>query len=604
MPNDWNHRPAAAVLRVIALTGALGILAACGGNGASPAADRPLSGPPPADADVSTLPPGRPGGVFFGTLAGMPRTFNPLQSGEDAPSAMAVSRLLDGLTRFDAAREEIVPGLARSWDIGEDQKTFTFHLRRGVKWSDGHPFTADDVIFTFQVIYDERYPNRRKSELSVNGQPFEVEKIDDYTVRFRTADIYAPFLLYAGTSIMPRHKLYQAYEDGTFLRAWSVRDAQMAPESIVSTGALVLERFRPAERIVYRANPHYYRMDEAGQRLPYIDRLIERIVRSQQATTLAFAHGQSDYEAVEVRNVNWVRRNAGRHHYTVYDRGPSQSTSFIWFNQNAGSDRRGQPYIAPHKLEWFRDARFRQAVSHAIDREGIVSGVLLGRGQPLWGPVSPANQSWHNPDVQRYPYDPGRARELLREAGFSWNAAGELHDRKGNRVSFSIATNEDNEVRQAMGLVFVDNMKQIGIEVRLQPLDFNTFVAKVMNSFDYDAGLLGLTGSWDPQGGWSVYHSSGRLHMWNPSQSTPSTEWEARIDELMERQLRTLDTAERRRYIFEVQEILAREQPMIYTVTVNSYEGLQDRWRNLDPPQMGALVWNHDEIWAETLLLR
>lgn len=578
-------------------------LAACG-PAEAPLGERPAAGPPPVDADVSLLPPGRRGGVFFGTLVGMPRTFNPLQAGEDAPSATAVSRLLEGLTRFDSAREEIVPGLARGWDISADQKTFTFHLRRDVRWSDGHPFTADDVMFTFQVIYDERYPNRSKSELSVDGKPFEVEKIDEHTVRFRTADVYAPFLLYIGTSIMPRHRLWDAYEDGTFLQAWSVRDAQLHPETIVSTGPLVLERFRPAERIVYRANPHYWRVDSAGQRLPYIDRLIERIVRSQQASTLAFAHGQSDYEGIEVRNVAWVKRNAQDYGFEVYDRGPSQSTNFIWFNQNPGRDPRGNPYVEPHKLEWFRDVRFRQAISWAIDREGIVSGVLLGRGLPLWGPVSPANRSWYNPDVQRYPHDPARARALLQEAGFTWDQSGRLRDRHGNPVSFTLATNEDNEVRQAIGLVFVDNMKRLGIEVRLQPLDFNTFVGKVMSSFDYEAGLLGLTGSWDPQGGWSVYHSTGRLHMWYPAQAEPSTAWEARIDELMESQLRTLDVDERRRYIFEVQEILAREVPLIYTVTVNSYEGLNERWRNLDPPQMGSLIWNYDEMWAETLLLR
>ncbi|MDR2877200.1 MAG: ABC transporter substrate-binding protein [Chromatiales bacterium] len=578
------------------------VLSACG-PGQPPERARP-QGPPPADADVSRMPPGQQGGVFFGTLGGMPRTLNPLQAGEDASSAMALSRLLEGLTRFDSAREEVVPGLAKSWDVGADQKTFTFHLRRGVQWSDGHPFTADDVVFTFQAIYDDRYPNRQKSELSVNGKPFEVEKIDDYTVRFRTADIYAPFLLYVGTSIMPRHKLIQAFDDGSLMRAWSVRDAQFTPEKIVSTGPLILERFRPAERIVYAANPHYYRIDSAGQRLPYIDRFIERIVNGQQASTLAFAYGQSDYENVEVRNVGWVKRNAERHGFTVYDRGPSQSTNFIWFNQNPGSNARGEPYVEPYKLAWFKDSRFRQAISYGIDREGIVQGVLLGRGLPLWGPVSPANRSWYNPDVQRYPFDPQRARALLREAGFTWDAAGKLHDRDGHAVAFSLSTNEDNEVRQAIGLVFIENMKQLGIDVRLQPLDFNTFVGKVMSSFDYEAGLLGLTGSWDPQGGWSVYHSAGRLHMWSPGQKTPQTPWEARIDELMQLQLRTLDVEARRRYVFEVQDILAREQPLIYTVTVNSYEGLQNRWRNLDPPQMGTLVWNYDEMWAETLLLR
>lgn len=587
--------------------GALLLFAACAlaACGAGKPTERPRAeGPPPEDADVSVLPPGRQGGVFFGSLSGMPRTLNPLQATEDAPSAGAVSRLLEGLTRFDSAREEVVPALAKSWDISEDQKTFTFHLRRGVKWSDGHPFTADDVVFTFRVIYDERYPNRLKSDLSVDGKPFEVERIDDHTVRFRTADIYAPFLLNVGTAIMPRHRLLAAYEDGSFMRAWSVRDAQLTPEAIVSTGPLILESFRPAERIVYAANPYYYRVDGVGQRLPYIDRLIERIVQDQQASTLAFAFGQSDWESIDTRNVSWVKRNAERYGFTVYDRGPSQSTNFIWFNQNAGVNPGGTPYVAPHKLEWFSDRRFRQAVSYGLDRNGIVDGVLLGLGQPLWGPVSPANKRWYNPDVRRYPYDPARARELLREAGFTWDAAGRLHDRHGNLVSFSLSTNDDNKIRKAIALVFVDNMKKLGIEVRLQPLDFNTFVSKVMSSFDYEAGLLGLTGSWDPQGGWSVYHSTGRLHMWHPGQKQPATQWEARIDELMERQLRTLDEEERRRYVFEVQDILARELPMIYTVTVKSFEGLQDRWRNLDPPQMGSLVWNYDEIWAETLLLR
>src|SRR5690554_437754 len=176
----------------------LALVAALAGCGEPVDADRLPPGPLPQDVDVADIEPGRQGGVFFGTLAGMPRTLNPLQSSEDAPSATAVSRLLLGLTRFDPAREEVLPSLAERWEIGEDEKTFTFHLRRGVRWSDGEPFTADDVLFTFEALYDERYPNRRKSELSVDGEPFEVEKIDDHTVRFRTAGIYAPFLLYIG----------------------------------------------------------------------------------------------------------------------------------------------------------------------------------------------------------------------------------------------------------------------------------------------------------------------------------------------------------------------------------------------------------------------
>lgn len=582
-----------------ACTGLAMVFAACSAEIESERVDHPL----PEDVDIAVRAAGERGDVFTGASAGTPATFNPLVS-EDASSSEAILRLMEGLTRFDPVTEEVVPALAKSWDISEDSRTFTFHLRRDVKWSDGEPFTADDVVFTFDAIYDERYPNRSQMEFRVAGEPFEVEKIDDHTVRFTTADVFAPFLLYAGgTAILPRHKLIDAYEDGTLLRQWTISTATRSPEQIVGTGPFRIRSFRPAQRMIYEPNPHYWRADEAGQRLPYVDFFIERFVQDQNATMVAFASGQSDHQGITPDQVGWIRRNAELHGYTVHDRGPSTSTSFIWFNQNPGSNDNGVPFVEPHKLEWFQDPRFRQAVSYGIDRQGLIDGVIFGRGEPLWSSVSPANTQWYNPEVKTYPYNPERSRELLREAGFEWRPNGNLHDRHGNRVTFSLITNEDNRLRANMATVFMENMKDLGIEVRLRLIDFSNFVNRISESFNYEAGLLGFTGGRDPHGGMSIYSSSGRLHVWHPNQPEPATEWEARIDELMQKQLRTLDEDERRKYFHEVQYIMSEQMPLIYLITPNIYEGLRDRWRNVDPPAMGSLIWNLDEIWAEQRLL-
>ncbi len=557
--------------------------------------------PVPEDIERVARDPGRQGDIFTGTSAGTPATFNPLVA-EDATSTEAIARLLDGLTRFDPVKEEVVPGLAKSWDVSEDSKTFTFHLRRGVRWSDGEPFTADDVVFTFKAIYDERYPNRKQMEFRAGGEPFEVEKIDDHTVRFTTAEIFAPFLLYIGTEILPRHKLIDAFADGTLMRQWTISTASRTPEQIVGTGPFRIRSFRPAQRMIYEPNPHYWRADREDARLPYVDFFIERFVQDQNASMVAFASGQSDHQGITPDQAGWIRRNAERHDYTVHDRGPSTSTSFIWFNQNPGTNENGTPFVEPHKLEWFTNQTFRQAVSYGIDRQGLIDGVIFGRGEPLWSSVSPANTQWYNPDVRTYPYDPEKALALLEEVGFR-KENGRLYDEHGNRVTFSLITNEDNRLRANMATVFMENMKDLGIEVRLRLIDFSNFVNRISESFNYEAGLLGFTGGRDPHGGTSIYSSGGRLHVWHPNQPEPATEWEARIDELMQKQLRTLDEEERREYFNEVQSIMSEQLPLIYLITPNIHEGLRNRWRNIDPPDMGTLIWNLDEIWAEQRLL-
>ena len=559
------------------------------------------SNPLPAGVDTAQNEIGRRGGVFIDSTPGEPSTFNPLVS-EDATSSGFISLFLDSLVRNNAVTQEVEPGLATRWEIAPDHKTFTFHLRPGVRWSDGHPFSADDVVFTFQAIYDTRYPNRAAFDLSVDGKKFTVEKIDDLTVRLTTPEIYAPFLeTVGGVGLLPRHELEPAFRDGSLLKTWNVSIAQKEPHRLLATGAFRLRSYQPAERIVFEANPHYWRADSQGVRLPYVDYLVTKLVKDANASTLAFATGQTDAEGLSPDNVAWIDRYAKRYGFSVFNRGPSPNTGFIWFNQNPGRDTSGKPFVPPHKLAWFTDRRFRQAISHGIDRDGLVRGVLFGRGQPLWGPETPANKKWYNPNVTQYPYNPARSRALLAQAGFQMGSDQKLRDRAGNVVEFTLNTNQENQLRANMATAFKENMRDLGITVNLSFLDFGTLVGKIQDSYDYEAGMLGLTGGGDPAGGISVFSSKGRLHQWYPNQKTPATPWEARIDQLMSDQLHTLDYPTRKKYFDEVQKIMSDETPYIYLVTANAYVGLKDRWKNIRIPPLGSLVWNLDELWTPLL---
>ncbi|NBT23484.1 ABC transporter substrate-binding protein, partial [bacterium] len=411
----------------------------------------------PSGIDIARSEPGRRGGVFIDSTPGEPSTFNPLVS-EDATSSGFIGLFLDSLVRNNAVTQEVEPGLATRWEIAPDNKTFTFHLRPGVLWSDGHPFSADDVVFTFRAIYDPRYPNRAAFDLSVDGKKFTVEKIDDLTVRLTTPEIYAPFLeTVGGVGLLPKHELESAFLDGSLLKAWNVSVAQKEPRRLLATGAFRLRSYQPAERIVFEANPHYWRADTQGIRLPYVDYLVTKLVKDANASTLAFATGQTDAEGLSPDNVAWIDRYASRYGFSVFNRGPSPNTGFIWFNQNPGHDSSGKPFVPPHKLAWFTDRRFRQAVSYGIDREGLVRGVLFGRGQPLWGPETPANKKWYNPNVTQYPYNPARSRALLAEAGFTMGSDQKLRDRAGNVVEFTLNTNQENQLRANMATAFKEN---------------------------------------------------------------------------------------------------------------------------------------------------
>ena len=530
-----------------------------------------------------------------------------------------IGRILDGLITLDPHTGDVIPNLAKSWEISADNLQYTFHLRRGIHWSDGQPFTADDVLFTWgcffakqldvdsgEPVLDEngrvkyRYSSRSTFGQLINGQEPLVEKLDDYTVRFTTPEVYAPFLLFGGgEEILPKHVLQVSFDDGTLMDQWSVETAINEPWKIVGLNMYVLESYRPGERIVFAKNPNYWKVNTKGQRLPYVARVITKIVQDQNSSNVAFAQGLTDFESIGPDNVAWVKRGEERFDYTVLDMGPSSQTNFIWFNLNPGKDADGVAYVEPYKFEWFSDKRFRQAVSHGINREGIVRGVYFDRADILHGYVSPKRKLWYNDAIRKYAYSPETSRKLFAEMGFTFEA-GQLKDPLGNSIEFSLMTNSSSGLRVEMATVFKENMAALGIDVELQFLDFNTIINKTSDSFTYEACMLGLGGGApDPYAGKDILMSGGRLHQWYPQQVEPATEWEARIDALMLEIGRHTDVEVRKKYFFEVQEILAEQQPLIFLVSPKDFVGYRNRWQNVDPTPLGGVTWNEESLWAE-----
>jgi len=583
-----NFLPAFCVWGLFALTG-------CAPDAPDERAHHPL----PEGAEITDHPPGQTGGSFVYTLPMEPRTFNALIA-EDAYAAQIIALMLPGLTTLDPFTQKPKGELAHSWEISEDRKSYTVRLREGLKWSDGAPFTADDVVFTFDTIFAKDIPNRYRQQYTIGGQPLRYEKIDAHTLRFSTAKPYAPFLNDLGfISILPKHKLERFVKDGTFKSRWSNQTAMDTPQEIVALGAFRIHSYRPGERIVLEPNPHYWKADKNGQRLPYIDRLIIKFIPDANTGTLLFATGQVDAAVVSPSDVAWVRKSAETYDFTIHNRGADTGIFFIYFNLKSGHDAHGDPYGDPVKKKWFSNLHFRRALMHAIDRPGLIQAVMFGQGGELDSIISPANGKWHNPHTKKYKYDPARAKEELNMAGFSRDKDGQLTDGEGNAVQFELLVADGSERSAKIATTFLDNMAAIGITVRLAYLDFGTLISRTSDTFSFDAAMLGLTGGGDPSGGKAVYRSDGRLHFWNPSQPKPETDWEKQIDALFDASESEFDEAKRVALIYEMQDVISEQVPLLFMVTPNSFMGLQNRWQGVRPPPIGSLLWNLESLWEK-----
>jgi peptide/nickel transport system substrate-binding protein len=535
---------------------------------------------------------GRPGGRVVFALRSEPKTLNPVAA-VDIPSKEVIGRLTADLIHIDRQTQRTAPGLAKSWTVSPDGRHYTLELRRGLRFSDGHPFDADDVVFSFACYLDERNGSSQRDLLIVGGKPVVVRKLDAHRVALDMEQPYAAAeRLFDSLAILPRHLLGKAQEEGRLAQAWGLGSP---PTEVAGLGPFRLKSYAPGDRLVLERNPHYWKVDRAGQPLPYLDEIVFLLVPSEDAQVLRFKAGETDLIS-RLNAENFAMLASAARGYRLEDLGPGLEYTFLFFNLN---DLAGAKLEAiSRKQAWFRETAFRQAVSAALDREAMVRLVSRGRATPLGAQVTPGNKIWVNRALPAPTRSPERARDLLARGGFSWRE-GALRDGAGAPVEFTIVTNAANAARVQMATIVQEDLRQLGMQVQVVPLENRALLDRVFQSHDYDAALMALgSGDVDPTSEMSVWLSSGPTHLWHLGQPQPATPWEREIDERMRRQLVTLDPQERKRLYDRVQELVAENLPLIPLISPNILVGAREGLGNFRPAILDHYVlWNADELF-------
>ncbi len=538
---------------------------------------------------------GRYGGTLVVAQRSEPKTLNPVTAA-DAPSREVLGRLTADLVHINRASQQTEPALAKSWNMSKDGRVFTVNLRHGLHFSDGQPFDADDVVFSFQLYLDDKVNSPQRDLLIVGGKPITVQKIDQYTVRFTLAQPYAAAeRIFDSLAMLPRHLLADSYRQGRFGQAWTL--ATPAAE-IAGMGPFRLREYVPGQKIVLERNPYYWKADRNKNRLPYLDELVFLFVGNEDAQVIRFQAGETDIiSRISAENYALLSRDAGSRGIELFDLGPSLEYNFLVFNLNDLKSKSLDAIAA--KQVWFQDVRFRQAISSAISRDAIVKLVYAGRGAPLWGNVSPSNKFWVDQTLPHPSSSVDGARALLKAAGFSWRSDGAMLDPKGQLVEFSILASSSNNQRTQMATIIQDDLSKLGMNVHVVPLEFRAVLDRVFRTYDYEASIMGLGGGdADPNPEMNVWLSNGGTHLWHLGESKPATDWEAQIDQLMQRQMVKLKYKERKHLYDEVQEIIANNAPFVFLATPDILVGAKKNLANFKPAILDPnTLWNVEQLY-------
>ncbi len=510
------------------------------------------------------------GGELHFCLHGEPKTFNPILVDDEASENI---RYLTGgvLIRLNRQTQGLEPTLATSWIVSRDRRTVTFHLRKGIYFSDGTPFTSEDVAYTMRLLMDPQTH-------SPTGDAF---RSGEGTVQVQTSAADLAVISFPA----PIAGLERLFDQVAILSAHSPK------KEMAVLGPFYVADYKAGSYVLLRKNPNYWKHDAQGHSLPYIDSVRLDIQRNRDIELLRFRRGElqlinrldaEQFDRLQKDNPA-VTRNAG----TGLD------AEEFWFNQSPAAP------LPEYKKAWFRATEFRKAISMAVNRADLSRIVYTGYAKPAYGPVSPSNHFWFNSALEDPKYDPQGALRLLAKAGFR-QEKDVLKDHAGNRVEFAVVTNSGNTAREKMATMIQEDLSQIGIKVNVVTLDFPSLIERMTRTFDYDSCILGLVNTdLDPNGQMNVWLSSGENHQWNPSQKTPATAWEAEIDNLMRAQAAAPTDKERKAKFDRVQQIVAEQQPFIYLVNKDVLLAVSSNVVGAAP-----VVLNPPGFWnAETLRL-
>jgi peptide/nickel transport system substrate-binding protein len=530
---------------------------------------------------------GKAGGVLVVAQTSEPKTFNPVMAADQATRDV-LSVLSADLVHINRLTLRTEPALAKSCVVSADGRHYTVTLRDGLHFSDGAPITADDVVFSFKVYLDEKVNSPQRDVLIVDDKPISVTKLTTLSVRVDLPAPYAPGdRLFDSFWILPKHKLERAFLDGKFPQAWTVGTAS---DELVSAGPFRVKQYQPGQRLILERNPYYWKRDEAGQQLPYLDRLDVAFVPDQNAMLLRLLSHEIS-AASRLRAEDFARLEQTPT-LSARDAGAGLEYNFLFFNWSAP---------APSG-NWFRTLKFRQAVARAIDRESIVRLVYQGRGSSLSSQVTPGNRLWRTDNVSDYRYDPSRAAQLLREAGFRRDGSGPLVDRDGHPVEFSLMVSASNQARRKMATLIQEDLAQVGIRVRLQPTEFGVMTDAVLRTRKFEGALWGIvSGDADPNSEMNVWTSGGTLHVWNLKSTAgaqPLESWENEVDRLMSVQMTATSPAARKSAYDKVQQLVTANVPVVFLASPHVLAAGDRDLGNFEPAATDpVLLWNADRLF-------
>jgi len=545
----------------------------------------------PAPAALASAPQRAAGGALVATLRSEPRSFNPIV-GRDFASSVIAQLTHARLVRINRATQQLEPWLAEKYGCTADGLTCTLNLRRGVRFSDGTPFTSADVLFSFQAIYDEKTGSSFADVLTIGGKPLAVSAPDASTVVVTFPSAFGPGLrLLDNVPILPKHKLEAALKAGSLRKEWG---PTAAPAGFAGLGPFVVQEYRAGERVVLARNPHYWRKDAAGRALPLLDRLTLEIVPDQNTELLRLQSGQADLTHSEIRPDDYaaLKREAAAGKIRIVDAGLGFDADAFWFNLRPGAK---MPAFATR-------VELRRAVSHAVNRRAFADTVFLGAAEPLQGPVSPSNTTWYPPatvtGIDRQAYDPGRARVLLAGLGLrDTNNDGYLEDASGAPARFSLITQKGNTALETGAAFIRDELKKVGISVDVVPLEVGALVER-MTKGEYEALYFRfLTTDTDPAMNLDFWLSTGGAHVWNMEQPQPATPWEKALDGAMLKMAAASDLPARQQLFYQAERILADNLPVIYFAVPRLYVATSTRVTGAVPaPVRPSILWSADTL--------
>ncbi|MBI1791933.1 MAG: ABC transporter substrate-binding protein [Acidobacteria bacterium] len=508
---------------------------------------------------------GQWGGELRFCLRSDPKTFDPLAVADD--SSETVRYLTGGvLVRVNRKTQQLEPELAESWKVAEGGRKIVFKLRERVLYSEGTPFSAEDVAFTVRRMMDPALH-------SPTGDSF---RSGSGEVRAETLGPHRVSILFPS----PIAGLERLFDQVAILSA-------VSPKAVL--GPFVVAEHKAGSHLLLRRNPNYWKKDASGRRLPYLDSVRLDIQQNRDLEQIRFRRGE--IHLIDSLDPETFDSLAAEAPASAIDAGPSLDTEMMWFNQV-----RNAP-LPEYKKAWFRSKAFRRAVSESINRDDIARLVYRGHARPAVGPFSPSNRFWFHAGLRPHGFDPAGARRKLEQEGFRLDGA-VLRDREGHPVEFSLVTNSGNKTRARIASLLQQDLAKVGIRLNIVPLDFPSLIERINRTFHYEACLLGLVNvDLDPNAQMNVWLSSAANHQWNPNQPSPATPWEAEIDRWMRAQASTLDPKKRKAAFDRVQEIVWEEAPFLYLANRNFLAAISPALRNTAPAAMRPQTfWNVERI--------